>query len=59
MKKILIIAAAVLMTGTANAHPDNTASGVQNASTEQAQVKPRAKVAVVLSGGGAKGISVC
>ena len=57
MKKILIIAAAVLMTGTVNAHPGITPADRQNTTTEQAQVKPRAKVAVVLSGGGAKGMA--
>ena len=57
MKKILIIAAAVLMTGTVNAHPGITPADRQNTTTEQAQEKPRAKVAVVLSGGGAKGMA--
>ncbi len=46
MKKILLIIAAVLMAGAVNAQEDNVRSK-----------KPRAKVGVVLSGGGAKGMA--
>ena len=53
MKKILLIIIAVLMTGIANAKTDSTT--VKRA--EQGQARPRAKVGVVLSGGGAKGMA--
>ena len=49
MKKILLILAAVLMSGAVSAQQDSVA--------EHQQPRPRAKVAVVLSGGGAKGMA--
>jgi len=48
-----LIIVAVLMTGVANAKTDSTTVEV----AEHGQARPRAKVGVVLSGGGAKGMA--
>ena len=53
MRKLLVIILAVLMTGAANAQTDSTA--VKR--VKPAHAKSRAKVGVVLSGGGAKGMA--
>ena len=53
MKKILLVIVAVLMIGVANAQTDSTTVNRKNV----AQAPPRAKVGVVLSGGGAKGMA--
>lgn len=52
MKKVLMILAAVLISGTTSAVTDCTADNSQ-----AVPVRKRAKVAVVLSGGGAKGMA--
>ena len=57
MKKILLILAAVLMSGVVSAENNSSADSRSNAEVERQQARPRAKVAVVLSGGGAKGMA--
>ncbi len=57
MKKILLILAAVLMSGAVSADNNSPADSRSNAEVERQQARPRAKVAVVLSGGGAKGMA--
>ena len=57
MKKILLILAAVLMSSTVNAENNSPADSRIKAEVDREQVRPRAKVAVVLSGGGAKGMA--
>ena len=59
MKKIVMILAAMLMSSVVGAHEDSKAvSESQVASVSDVQAKPkRPKVAVVLSGGGAKGVA--
>ena len=55
MKKLLLTLAAIIMSSAMYAQDDSTA--VSRNPTEHDQVKQRAKVAVVLSGGGAKGMA--
>ena len=57
MRKVLLILVAMLMTCTVNAHNDSTNVSMGKAAIGQEPRKQRAKVAVVLSGGGAKGMA--
>ena len=62
MKKVLLLIIAVLTIGAVNAQTDSTTVSEQEKSepvstTEREQDRPRAKVGVVLSGGGAKGMA--
>ena len=57
MRKVLLIFAAMLMTCVVNARNDSTDVNMGNVAIGQEPRKQRAKVAVVLSGGGAKGMA--
>ena len=57
MKKLLLTLAVVLMSGALFAQNDSLAVGSDKAAAEPGQARSRAKVAVVLSGGGAKGMA--
>ena len=57
MRKVLLILVAMLTTCVVNARNDSTKVNMGKAAIGQEPRKQRAKVAVVLSGGGAKGMA--